>query len=93
VSADANALAAGVPIVQTTNGWIRQMLQEHECGITVSATDVGGFADTLRHLATNPETTRVLGKNAQRLAKAHVDKRKLADQFLVEMIRCAGNAS
>lgn len=30
-----DAFAAGVPIVQTTQGWIKEMLEEHKAGITV----------------------------------------------------------
>lgn len=45
-----DALAAGVPVVQTTQGWIRELLEQERCGLTVPARDPGAMADAIETL-------------------------------------------
>ena len=45
-----DALASGRPILQTTQGWIKDLLAEEGCGLTVRPFDAAAFADALEQL-------------------------------------------
>jgi len=76
------SLAAGVPVIQTTTGWIRELLETHDIGFTVSAHEPDELVDALLTLKNKPELRSRLGKNAYRLAKSQFSKEVLADKML-----------
>jgi glycosyltransferase involved in cell wall biosynthesis len=76
------SLAAGVPVIQTTTGWIRELIETHDIGFTVSADEPDELVDALLTLKNKPELRSRLGKNAYRLAKSHFSKEVLADKML-----------
>ena len=63
-----DAFAAGLPVIQTTQGWIRQVLADHDCGITVDATAPTALADAMVTLADDRPRRDQMGRNARRLA-------------------------
>jgi glycosyltransferase involved in cell wall biosynthesis len=77
-----DALAAGTPVVQTTNGWIKTFVAENECGFTVSASDPGQLADVLISLAESEEMQRRMGENAKRVAQTQFDRDQLSNRML-----------
>lgn len=79
------SLAAGVPVIQTTGGWIRELLDQHQCGFTVHPEQPAELADLLIHLKKNPELAHQAGKNALATAKSCFDKVYLADKMLNRM--------
>jgi len=76
------SLAAGVPVIQTTKGWMRDFLNDHGVGFTVDPADAHGLADLLITLADSPDLIVSMKKKALRVAKDMFDKRILAGQML-----------
>ncbi len=63
-----DALAAGIPVIQTTNGWLREFLDREHCGLTVSPTQPEDLANQLIRLADQPDLCREMGQNGRRIA-------------------------
>ncbi|MEX1121348.1 MAG: glycosyltransferase family 4 protein [Balneolales bacterium] len=76
------SLAAGVPVVQTTNGWIRDFLVEYNCGITIDSTQPEQLADELIKLKSDTDTWKEMSRNASKAAHTLFDKTNLANKML-----------
>lgn len=73
-----DSLAAGLPVVQTTQGWIKDLLEEEQCGFTVRGGDVQGLEAAITKLRSRPELQRRMAENAGRAARTRFDQRLLA---------------
>lgn len=76
------SLAAGVPVVQNTQGWLKDFLNEHNVGYTLNPNDSKMLADKLIELHDNPAITSEMGENALIIAKRFFDKKYLAGKML-----------
>ena len=76
------SLAAGVPVVQNTNGWMREFLRLHEVGFTIAPDDATGLADLLIRLSDDSETLREMGYRGRALARRYFDKDVLSKRML-----------
>jgi glycosyltransferase involved in cell wall biosynthesis len=84
------SLAAGVPVIQNTKGWIREMLEESGCGYTVDADDERELVDILIRMADDPDMTAEMGRKGKELAQREFDKTLLADKMLKVLEGVAG---
>jgi glycosyltransferase involved in cell wall biosynthesis len=76
------SLAAGVPVIQNTNGWMKDFLEKHKIGWTINPNDPEALADFLISLDANPDIKTEMGIRAKELAAASFDKNILAQQML-----------
>ncbi|QCX38829.1 glycosyltransferase family 4 protein [Aureibaculum algae] len=76
------SMAASVPVIQSTFGWIKEMLEKTNSGFTVSATDEDELVKKLIYLADNEDVVLKMGGNAHEYAKANFDKDLLAQKML-----------
>lgn len=76
------SMAASVPVIQTTNGWIKDLLDSVQCGFTVSPTDETELVEKLILLADHPEMVYKFGLNAQQFAQSNFDKDILSNKML-----------
>jgi len=76
------ALAAGVPVIQTTKGWMKDFLNDHGVGFTVDSGDAGGLAELLISLSDNPDLIASMKEKALWVAKEKFDKHILAREML-----------
>lgn len=76
------SLAAGVPVIQTTKGWIKDYLSQNNVGFTVEAHDPEELADLLIKLKNDKELTQKTGANAKKCAARDFDKNYLAQKML-----------
>ena len=76
------ALAAGVPVIQTTNGWMKDFLSEHKVGFTVNPNDSAGLALKLIEIFDNPQHLNEMRKDAARVAASKFDKNELSGFML-----------
>jgi glycosyltransferase involved in cell wall biosynthesis len=81
------SLAAGVPIIQTTKGWIKDLIAENKCGFTVDAHDESDMAQVLIELADNYDLAIEMGNNARVLAEKEFNKKILAKRMLDAIIQ------
>lgn len=76
------SMAAGVPVIQTTQGWIKDFLEEHGGGFTVDGNNPRELADLLIALKDDPKLRRSTGVQARVVAKRFFDKDYLANKML-----------
>lgn len=76
------SMAAGVPVIQTTQGWIKDFIRQHEVGYTVDGTDPTQLAERLIFLKDHSNERYAMGEHAQAVAAKFFDKNKLAAGML-----------
>ncbi|MBI1797186.1 MAG: glycosyltransferase family 4 protein [Candidatus Eisenbacteria bacterium] len=76
-----DSLAAGRPVLNNTDGWIKDMLAEGDCGATYTAGDVRRAADLLIAMRDDPERLRAMGARARTLAEQRFSRDLLARQY------------
>jgi glycosyltransferase involved in cell wall biosynthesis len=77
-----DSLSAGVPVIQTTQGWIKDLLENENCGITVRPRDPHAMASAVLKLACNTELRNEMAKNARRIAVEQFDRDLLSEKML-----------
>ena len=76
------SMAASIPVIQTTNGWIKKMLQESQSGFTVSPTKEDELFDKLIFLADNETEAKEIGRRGFEFARRNFDKNILSERML-----------
>ncbi len=79
------SMSAAVPVIQTTNGWIKEMLETSKSGFTVSPAEESELVDKLIFLADNPVVANEMGQRGYDYAKANFDKDILSKRMIVEI--------
>jgi len=86
-----DALAAGVPVVQSTQGWIKRLLEKESCGITVPSNSPEAMADAVQRLACDEKLRNTFRTNARRVARQMFDRDLLAAKMHDVLARAAAN--
>jgi glycosyltransferase involved in cell wall biosynthesis len=86
-----DAFAAGRPVVQTTQGWIKTLFEREDCGITVPPDDPDRMADAILTLAGSRDLQAHFAKNAKRVARELFDREVLASRMLSVLREAAVN--
>jgi glycosyltransferase involved in cell wall biosynthesis len=73
-----DAFAAGIPVVQATQGWIKDLLDREQCGLTVASGDPAALAEAVRRVAQDEGLRTKLAANAGRVALELFDRDVLA---------------
>jgi glycosyltransferase involved in cell wall biosynthesis len=76
------SLAAGIPVIQTTNGWMKDFLNEHGVGFTLNPNDSKVLAETLISVEANPTLRSEMGIKASLVASKEFDKVNLANKMI-----------
>lgn len=76
------SLAAGVPVVQNTQGWMKDFLEKYSVGLTLDPNDPNQLAEALIKLDSEPETLKKMGEKASEIAAKYFDKDYLANKML-----------
>ncbi|MFC3415201.1 glycosyltransferase family 4 protein [Algoriphagus hitonicola] len=77
-----DSFAAGVPIIQTTRGWIKDLIDTNGCGINVEPGNAQEFAKKMIYLANQPVDREMISRNAFKVSQEYFDRDKLAVQYL-----------
>lgn len=81
------SLAAGIPVIQNTQGWMKDFLQEYGVGLTLDPNDPKQLAKALIQMKDNTEETRQMGVRSSKAAKECFDKDYLANKMLAILIK------
>ena len=76
------AMAASTPVIQTTQGWIKELVDSHACGYTVEADDAAGLARLLMQMADDPEGVDAMGQRAREVAEREFNRETLSQRML-----------
>ena len=77
------SLAAGIPVIQTTSGWIKDLLHDFQMGATVSPDDPNALVDILVQWSSDQTGYRKICTNAAAYAERHFDKNVLAYKMMI----------
>ena len=77
-----DSFAAGVPIIQSTKGWIKDLVEQEHCGLNVEPSSPQSFASAIALLAGDALQAKRMGKSAKRLAENDFNRDFLSTLFL-----------
>ncbi len=80
-----DAFAAGTPIIQTTTGWIKTLIEKEQCGINVPPDNPVEFGHAILLIAGDDQKRNQMSVNATRIAQTVFNRDTLAKQYLGEM--------
>lgn len=76
-----DSFAAGKPIIQTSKGWIHDLIEKYGCGVNISQKPELA-ADQIYHLTDKKVEVEKMGLKAKKLAKSQFDRENLAHKYL-----------
>lgn len=77
-----DAFAAGVPIIQNTQGWIKDMVEETNCGLNTPPYDPKEFANAIEKLADDDALFEEQCKNSARLGETEFNREHISNKML-----------
>ncbi len=77
-----DAFAAGVPVIQSTKGWIKDLLEKEKCGISVDPEIPQQMAEAIQRLLINEHERNFMATESKRLARTSLNRKLLANQYL-----------
>ncbi len=86
-----DCFAAGKPIIQTTQGWIQDVLEEHQCGINVTPGDPLEMADAVQLLGNNPQIAFEMGEKSRMLGENEFNLERISAEYLSLLQQVAKN--
>lgn len=81
------SLAAGVPVIQNTKGWMKSFLNNHDIGFTLDSRDPSALADLMIALDRNPLRLKEMGQRASIVAAKEFDSSYLSKKMLDSIVR------
>ena len=81
-----DSFAAGVPIIQSTKGWIKELVEESGCGINVDPGNPRTFKEAIEKIAADRSFRNILASNARKLALNEFNRDVLAARYLQKLI-------
>lgn len=81
-----DSFAAGVPIIQNTEGWIKELVSDSNCGINVKSNDAQAMSKAMEYLLENEDKRDEMAAKAFELAINNFHRDKLANDYL-EMLK------
>ena len=85
-----DSFAAGIPIIQNTEGWIKNLVTKENCGINVIPNDAKSMMLAIEKIAHNTDIQQIQAANALRLAQTEFNRDILAAKYLNALI-CLNN--
>ncbi len=72
-----DALAAGLPVIHNTAGWMKTLIDQERCGISVPPDDPAALAAAVLRLTADPVLMQCFAANARNLARTKFDRELL----------------
>jgi len=77
-----DTLAMGIPLVTSDIGGLRQIIEEHNCGVVVDETDPEDIREGVGRLIEDPDLRRTIAENGLRLARERFNWEAQAEKLL-----------
>jgi glycosyltransferase involved in cell wall biosynthesis len=74
-------LASGRPIVSNAVGDVKDILEEHDCGLTSDPNNINAFAENIIRILNEEELQRRLGNNARKTAEEKYSWNRIAEDL------------
>lgn len=88
-----DAFAAGLPVVQTTPGWIRDLFDKENCGLSVPPGDASALAEALTKLAGDEDLRKDLAANSKRVGVELFDRDLLSQRMRNVLVETTGRTA
>ncbi|MCE7055276.1 glycosyltransferase family 4 protein [Algoriphagus sp. AGSA1] len=85
-----DSFAAGVPIIQSTGGWIKELIGKHNVGWNVDPGSPESFAVAIKEAVEKPEISKIKGENAKKLAQTKFSRDVLAEKYIKQIQEIIG---
>ncbi len=76
-----DGLAAGKMIIVNFGGWIKEEIEENECGVYVNPNEPADFISKIFSILGSKDSQQQMGSNARVLAERSYSREKLASKF------------
>jgi len=77
-----DAFAAGIPLVQNTQGWVKDYVAQRNCGLTVLQSDPVALADAVIKILDDPALWQTMSENSKKAAIEDFDRDMLSEKML-----------
>ncbi len=77
-----DAFAAGVPIIQSTKGWIRDLVEQKGCGLSVDPASAIAMAEAISTVAAYENKRKQMSASCTRLAATDFNRDLLSNKYL-----------
>ena len=77
-----DALASGKMVISNLNGWLRELIEIHDCGFYYPPEEPGTFFEKIEPFLTDPEKLRDFQRNARKLAENKFERKILTKGLL-----------
>ncbi len=75
-------LAVGLPVLTNYPGWVADLIELNQCGVSCAPSDAFTFADKIEYLLANKAMLKNMGINARKLAKKEFDRSVLSTNWV-----------
>jgi glycosyltransferase involved in cell wall biosynthesis len=75
-------LAAGKLIITNTKGWLKELIEENQCGFYADPENPADFYQQLQPFLQNSQLLETFQKNARQLAESQFDRKMLCERFV-----------
>lgn len=84
-------LAIGLPVFTNYPGWVAELIENNQCGVSCEPSNAFKFADKIEYLLDNRELLKNMGLNSKKLAKKEFDRSALSNQWVNWVFKGANN--
>jgi glycosyltransferase involved in cell wall biosynthesis len=81
------SLAAGVPVIQTTKGWIKDYIEINNVGFNLDGGNSERLSELLIKLKNNPEILDEMKQNSKKCSVRDFDQIELSDLYLSSLLK------
>ena len=85
-----DAMAAGRPVLINVPGWLRETVEQNQCGRYVDPDNPAALADVLEELSSNEQLCQELGRNSRVLAEREFSREILTERLESVLLRVVG---
>ncbi len=75
-------LAIGLPVFTNYPGWVAELIENNQCGVSCEPSNAFKFADKIEYLLDNRELLKNMGLNSKKLAKKEFDRSALSNRWV-----------
>ncbi len=77
-----DSLSAGKPIFVNSKGWIKDLVEDSECGFYVNYEDENDFIDKIFQLINDKSLYKLMSQNSRHLAEGKFSRQNLTNEFV-----------
>ena len=77
-----DAFSVGVPVIQSTKGWIKELFNAQQCGLSIDPAKPTEMCAAITYMVQNPEKRDMMSAASKQLARTTFNRLKLSQEYL-----------